>query len=531
MVSFFLVVISCAVAEGFSVRGGQPTTIVAHQPVNASHDEIVYHSSKRQWWGFPNYDKELDRDQLKTWPQFARDHGHLGSSCTIETATKTCGTTYVCKFGACVPCAISRDCNEHFRCEFDLVEGRNMCIPRDLVSQWHWREVACTILIILTAMLSAAAGMGGGGVYVPLCLLLLGLSIKEAIPLSQAMILGGAIINIMMFCGDRHPLYPHKSKIDYDVVMMLNPGLAVGVTIGVICHMVTPQWITVLVLVVTLVLTLQKSLTKGVQAWQKESKMLAQQSASGGGSGGGLPGQHQRIQIKTPDIKSFGDLARNGLRPLGLIAGCWAVFLLVNMMKAPACSAGYWLQVVGMIAISVAFTFAGSKSLDGQVSDVSDATKVEDGVIVWTPKTLWLYPLLTTVAGFLGGFLGIGGGMILGPLLLELGMHPEANQATTAMFVFLSSSLATIQFIMLGKGMPQYVVWFTSWVVVATLVGQTGIDYLLKKYKRTSPIVLSVAAIVAGSLVMMTIIGTMDVVHDLQRGADMGFSVHHLCHG
>merc|ERR1719238_1267929 len=99
------------------------------------------------------------------------------------------------------------------------------------------------------------------------------------------------------------------------------------------------------------------------------------------------------------------------------------------------------------------------------------------------------------------------------------------------MFVLLSSSLATIQFAMLGKGMPQYVVWFTTWVVFATIIGQTGIDYLLKKYKRTSPIVLSVAGIVAGSLIMMSVVGSRDVYHDLQRGADMGFHPHSLCQG
>merc|ERR1719326_2133049 len=148
----------------------------------------------------------------------------------------------------------------------------------------------------------------------------------------------------------------------------------------------------------------------------------------------------------------------------------------------------------------------------------------------WTPEALWMYPLMTTVAGFLGGFLGIGGGIVLGPLLLELGMNAEVSQATTAMFVFLSSSLATLQFVMLGKGMPQYVIWFTTWVVLATIVGQTGIDYLLKKYQRTSPIVLSVAAIIAGSLVMMTVIGGMDIWSDLHRGADMGFHPSHLCH-
>merc|ERR1719198_841101 len=198
------------------------------------------------------------------------------------------------------------------------------------------------------------------------------------------------------------------------------------------------------------------------------------------------------------------------------------------MTKATPCSAGYWGQVVAMLICCAALTYAGQLVLQAR-QKAAEAAGEKPSDLHWTPESMWMYPLMTTVAGFLGGFLGIGGGIVLGPLLLELGMNAEVSQATTAMFVFLSSSLASLQFIMLGKGMPQYVLWFTTWVILATVVGQTGIDYLLKKYKRTSPIVLSVAGIVAGSLLMMSVVGSMDVYHDLQRGADMGFKPHALC--
>merc|ERR1719155_420885 len=142
------------------------------------------------------------------------------------------------------------------------------------------------------------------------------------------------------------------------------------------------------------------------------------------------------------------------------------------------------------------FTVAGSHVIRSRAT--SDSS---EGLLTWTPTTMWMYPLMSVAAGFLGGFLGIGGGIIMGPLLLELGMTAEGNQATTAMFVFLSSSLATVQFVVLGKTMPQFVVWFTTWVTLSTFVGQTGIDYLLRKYKRSSFIILSIAGIIAGSLV------------------------------
>merc|ERR1719399_1857763 len=158
-----------------------------------------------------------------------------------------------------------------------------------------------------------------------------------------------------------------------------------------------------------------------------------------------------------------------------------------------------------------------------------EATKRVEGALAWTPRTLWLYPLCSLAAGFMGGFLGIGGGIIMSPMLLELGVLPEVNQATTALFVFLSSSLATVQFVVLGKTMPEFVLWFTSCVVLATFLGQTLIDFLLRRTGRSSVIVLSIAGIIAGSLVMMTIVGTVDVVSDLYHGAYMGFQFMKLC--
>eukprot|EP00484_Ammonia_sp_Unknown_P015458 CAMPEP_0197064348 /NCGR_PEP_ID=MMETSP1384-20130603/158561_1 /TAXON_ID=29189 /ORGANISM="Ammonia sp." /LENGTH=73 /DNA_ID=CAMNT_0042500829 /DNA_START=75 /DNA_END=292 /DNA_ORIENTATION=+ len=39
------------------------------------------------------------------------------------------------------------------------------------------------------------------------------------------------------------------------------------------------------------------------------------------------------------------------------------------------------------------------------------------------------YPAIATIAGILGGLLGIGGGMIVSPLLIELGVIPTVAAA------------------------------------------------------------------------------------------------------
>ncbi len=38
-----------------------------------------------------------------------------------------------------------------------------------------------------------------------------------------------------------------------------------------------------------------------------------------------------------------------------------------------------------------------------------------------------LFPTMALLAGMLGGMLGIGGGMIINPMLIEVGMHPQVR--------------------------------------------------------------------------------------------------------
>ncbi len=46
-----------------------------------------------------------------------------------------------------------------------------------------------------------------------------------------------------------------------------------------------------------------------------------------------------------------------------------------------------------------------------------------------TPGALAATLLIACVAGLVGGLLGLGGGMLIGPLLLELGAHPQVRWA------------------------------------------------------------------------------------------------------
>lgn len=71
--------------------------------------------------------------------------------------------------------------------------------------------------------------------------------------------------------------------------------------------------------------------------------------------------------------------------------------------------------------------------------------------IHWTSYIIVVYPLYALMSGILAGLLGIGGGLILGPLLLELGLHPTISTATSNFLVLFTASSTSIQFIILVR--------------------------------------------------------------------------------
>jgi uncharacterized membrane protein YfcA len=449
----------------------------------------------------------------------------------------SCGESLVCKDGLCSHCSSNKECPDKFACieKIDLLPA-HMCVPRDLVEHWTHYDMVCTILIVITAALSASAGLGGGGVYVPLTVLLVGWKTAEAVPLSQTMVFAGSIVNVVMLVGDRHPTKPERPKIAYDVVMLLNPGLAFGVVVGVLAHLVSPVWLTLACLFVTLVYAFQKSFARGRKMYQKESEdekaaEIAAEASNGGESGDQpsqalLPG-NARDPVKT--ILNVEEEARKQetkvvetvkvAKQASMIFLCWMAFLMINLMHPERCSKSHWVQLSMLLVVAGVFTVCAARVTNLHNDDLD---MKGNGM---------KYSALAFLAGFLGGFLGIGGGLVMGPVLLELGLLPEVSQATTALFVLLSSSLGTAQFVLLGKEMPYFVMWYTFWVAISTIAGQMMSDRIVRVYKRTSFIVFAVCGVVAMSAVMMIWVGTSEVLDNIATGRNMGFHFANVCGG
>lgn len=493
-----------------------------------------------------------DKEPILDWGDMSGKPGQLGAVCNRDEA---CGDRLVCHKDVCRHCTSSDQCPFEFVCVRAL-DGANMCASSERRA-WERAvtelpEFICSFLIFFCAALAAAAGTGGGGMFVPLLLLFSGLKGDLTVPLSQCMILFGSTVNLLVFSAQRHPLNRFQPKIDYDCIVLLEPMLCLGVTLGVLLHQMTPQVMQVALLIITLLVALWRTAGKGVTQWQDETAKAngtprlsprgRSDSTSAFNSVEDWLAAYRHEFVKLTNAKA--------LQVIGIIV-VWCVMLAASFHGLPICSGQYVLYlailsvlaVLGTALIARFVVLATSKS----TLSVREGTKTwglswiaeEEGPVTWKPIA-WVgesmlsyikFPCIALAAGLLGGLLGIGGGIIISPVLLEVGMHSEAVQATTAVFVLLSSSLATIQYALLHQHVWHYALWYSSLTVVATCFGQHMCDTYVRKYKRYSMITLSIAGVLLFSMLALSVVGVMEVMDDVRTGHHQGFSLDRLCYG
>jgi len=145
--------------------------------------------------------------------------------------------------------------------------------------------------------------------------------------------------------------------------------------------------------------------------------------------------------------------------------------------------------------------------------------------VVWDETATIKYPLMCSMAGLAAGMFGIGGGIVKGPLMLEMNVYPPVTSATSATMILFTSSAASVSYLLFEQLNLHYAQVLFVLGIIFTLFGQIGLNKLVKKYKRNSLIVLLIGVIVALSAVAMGIESCGSVI-DLFRGeAEPGSSI------
>ena len=184
---------------------------------------------------------------------------------------------------------------------------------------------------------------------------------------------------------------------------------------------------------------------------------------------------------------------------------------------------GYW----GVIACGVLILLSLQVWSRHLILHSSSATQAD---IIWNRTNTLIVPLLSLPAGLVASLCGIGGGMVIGPILLELGARVSSVPATSTFVVLVTASSSTIQFVLTGNLPFYYAITFATLGGSGTLLGVYLQDFILKRSSNANfVIVLIIAVILTASTALMGYSGIRNIVRLSEMGGAT-FGLRNLCH-
>ena len=310
---------------------------------------------------------------------------------------------------------------------------------------------------IIGLMIAAGGGIGGGGILVPIYILIMGFSPKHAIPLSNITVFGGALANTILNSQKRHPL-ADRPMVDWDLILVMEPLTIGGALIGAFLNKLLPERLLVVLLVVLLSFTANNSLKKAVKMYKIESRRLREKGLRPDGTkeseltvmkenseneskeeagdillknmelqDGEIPGDGEAKE----DDNSTDEKAAQELRDIleeerhvpaanvAVLVVLFIVVLAINLLKGGGAfpspigikcgSMSFWIANEIMLGwILIISYFVRSYLVKRFETKERVGYKYVEGDIQWDGRATIVYPCICCLAGFFAGMFGVG---------------------------------------------------------------------------------------------------------------------------
>jgi len=196
-----------------------------------------------------------------------------------------------------------------------------------------------------------------------------------------------------------------------------------------------------------------------------------------------------------------------------------------SIVGLETCSITYWGLFTSIFPVLFALTYLVARYLiDLENKKCRLHYKFMQGDIRYTPTNTIIVSLVSLGSGVLASLLGIGGGMVLSPVMLELEVLPAVTAATASYMILFTSISACVQFAVLQRILWDYGGTLTVIGFFAATIGQTVLTWLVKKYNKKSYIVFCVVLIIGLSTILLSITGSQRATDQLRFDAYMGFN-------
>lgn len=497
---------------------------------------VVYDTSTRG-----TFDSELQRCELATPPDACEPR-----VCAVDPRLSPGGNKTECTLAA----------------EDD--DACTVCLHAALGSE-PAEDVLGFIALFFAGVMAGMSGIGGGGLNVPLLLLLMDWTVNEASVLSHVAVFGAAIAQNLFNLPRRHPLQPRRPLVDFDLPLLLLPPQLCGNAFGITLRPVFGATMLEAVATVVLLAVLVKTWRRACAMWREE-----QAEEQRGEHQGQAHDEPLEVASERPPPPSGGSAELLALKVVGpsrgysqfdsdhgsgggqvfasgdgvgwwrtlratasalpalhtslLLAAFSAIFTLANIAVetvsvsgSGSCNATVWtltLLIDAVVGLLVAHNLRRLRrqqlARDGEVTEGRAQGKAGGGArargdLDYSSRMVLVLPAVAFLVGAISGLLGLGGGEMMAPLLLMLGLLPQVASATSAFMILFTSCSNVAYYVWHGE-----LSWFQGyqWCVpaiafVASLVGRTASVVVAARLSHPSVIAFALALVLAVSILLL----------------------------
>lgn len=436
------------------------------------------------------------------------------------------------------------------------------------------REILGIPVFVIVPGVAVTVGLGGGGLIVPTCMYLLDMTAKEATALSQALMFGAAVASIIVDFHSKEQNF-NVPLIDTDLLCFMGPVLMAGALVGGIVNRASPNWFIIFSLILVLAISGYKTLRKGYLARQKNkrdstirlsmSKLEGLDSKSPGEADGqdtfdfGADGTEDEFAEPKPSTGA-GDLEAQTssfrespltaeqkekfekrfqeVDPLinyfnwKVIAGLWLYSLVMLVIKGSkrnpsfigleAGGAVWWVltafQIITLFALGVYFGWRLIQRTETEDPDytefLEEKTCYTTSPTKWSSKKIYLLAPSIFFAGIVSGTVGIGGGMILGPIMLLAGVPARVVASVNASSILLSASSLAALYMIDGAIDPSVAIFYSFCCFVGALVGKKKTKAYFQKHDYALVYIMAAIIIISWLLVFLKVVDEVENIKD-----------------
>eukprot|EP00658_Telonema_sp_P-2_P017369 TRINITY_DN1673_c0_g1_i3.p1 TRINITY_DN1673_c0_g1~~TRINITY_DN1673_c0_g1_i3.p1 ORF type:complete len:281 (+),score=51.81 TRINITY_DN1673_c0_g1_i3:143-985(+) len=194
-------------------------------------------------------------------------------------------------------------------------------------------------------------------------------------------------------------------------------------------------------------------------------------------------------------------------KKIGLLCGLFGLVIMCTVVKKNLMTCGttsWWFLTLIPIPAGVALVLVLRPILLGQ----QERKRVLGwggvaGDVEWNQVNTVVYPLVCGLAGVFAGLFGIGGGIVKGPLMIEMGVLPQVSSATAAFMILFTSASACTSYAANNQVKYDLGLFLAVLGFICTVMGQLVVHRVVHSLGRPSILVFIMGSIVGLSTILM----------------------------